>query len=166
MLPERPAPEFRLRAPAQCNARTIRRPAEAGRVRPGAVFQSCHRHEVRTGQFSLSNSGMVGTGHCNQLPQVSPPSVRHSVTHFRTLLQSGCHPEPGDSRTMDLTTPEAVDVADGSARASCGTPDPRARADKVRLGKGPHERTRGSLRDDIDRRIEEVTGIRARARRL
>ena len=42
------------------------------RVGPISVFQSRHRHEIRAGQFVVSESGMVGTGNCNQLPEVSP----------------------------------------------------------------------------------------------
>ncbi len=41
-----------------------------GRMGPRAIFQSCHRHEVRAGHAFLSGARIVGTANCNQLRKV------------------------------------------------------------------------------------------------
>ena len=48
--------DFAFDVPEPCNGRTIRSQGKPCGMRPGAVFQFRHRHEVGTGQFGASQT--------------------------------------------------------------------------------------------------------------
>ena len=76
--------------------RAVSRPPDSQRkpcgMRPVAILQFRHGHEVRASHSLISQSGIVGSRNCNQLKQVWPvplgrrPSFEHVVRHAGAVV--------------------------------------------------------------------------------